>query len=52
MMIVAIALFAAGVMVELYAVLFAPLGYQDDFGFHAAPEKADDKSSALVENPS
>jgi hypothetical protein len=52
MMMAAIALFAAGVMVELYAVLFAPLGYQDDFGFHPAPEQADDQASALVENPS
>jgi hypothetical protein len=52
MMIVAIALFAAGVMVELYAVIFAPLGYQDDFGFHTVPEKADDTTSVLVENPS
>jgi hypothetical protein len=38
--------------VELYAVVFAPLGYQDDFGFHAAPERAEDQKSTLVENPS
>jgi hypothetical protein len=52
MMIAAIALFGAGVVVELYAVLFAPLGYQDDFGFHAVPERRDDKTSALAENAS
>jgi hypothetical protein len=52
MMIAAIILFGAGVMVELYAVLFAPMGYQDDLGFHAVPERTDDKKSALAENAS
>ena len=49
MLIAAIAIVGFGVAVELYAVLFAPVGYQDDFGFHAAPERADDQPSALVE---
>jgi hypothetical protein len=52
MMIAAIILFGAGVMVELCAVVFAPMGYQDDLGFHAVPERADEQKSALVENPS
>ncbi len=50
MLIAAIAIVGFGIAVELYAVIFAPLGYQDDGGFHAAPERADDNKSSLAEN--
>lgn len=34
-----LALVAGGVTLELFAAARAPLGYQDDRGFHLGPEK-------------
>jgi hypothetical protein len=50
-MMIAAIVFAAGVMVELYAVALAPLGYQDDNGFHVARESKDEVCGR-IENPS
>ena len=35
-----LALVAGGVTLELFAAARAPLGYQDDRGFHLGPEKS------------
>jgi hypothetical protein len=45
-------MFGAGVMVEFYAVLFAPLGYQDEQGFHAVADGAEEEERGLWGNPS
>ena len=47
-----LALFAGGLVLEVYAAARAPLGYQDEQGFHPgtkAHEPAEDRPS---ENPS
>ena len=49
-MIAAIVL-GAGLMVEIYAVLLAPMGYQDTNGFHAVTDGADDGAGSRVKNP-
>ena len=36
---ITLALIAAGLVVELFAAATAPMGYQDDNGFHVGPEK-------------
>jgi hypothetical protein len=37
---ISLALIAAGLVVELFAAATAPLGYQDEDGFHLGSEKA------------
>lgn len=44
-------LFGTGILVELCAVLLAPLGYQDDRGFHPVTESPDDKGRSRVQSP-
>lgn len=51
-MMIAAIIFVAGVLIELYAVLLAPLGYQDERGFHVVADRSDDKGRAGAENPS
>ena len=38
---ITLALIAAGLVVELFAAATAPLGYQDESGFHHGPEETD-----------
>jgi hypothetical protein len=45
------ALLVTGIILEVSAMLMAPLGYQDEAGFHVGPEKVDDEESRLG-NPS
>ena len=45
------ALVAAGLFTELLAANHAPLGYQDETGFHFGPEFSQGRSTDL-ENPS
>lgn len=49
---IAMALIAAGLVVELFTAASAPLGYQDESGFHLGPEKTDARDDAKFENPS
>src|SRR6185436_2729430 len=42
---IALALVAAGLVVELFAAATAPLGFQDDGGFHLGQEASDDSDS-------
>jgi hypothetical protein len=51
-MMLAAIVFGAGVMMEFYAIVCAPLGYQDEQGFHALAENADDEERGLGEKPS
>jgi hypothetical protein len=43
-MLILAALFLAGVVAELCAVMLAPFGYQDETGFHVGVERASDDS--------
>jgi hypothetical protein len=45
MLIAAILLVAVGVCVEFCAMLRAPLGYQDETGFHELPETSEKEVS-------
>jgi hypothetical protein len=51
-MLIAAIIFGAGVLIELYAVLLAPMGYQDERGFHAMADRGDDESRTGAQNPS
>ena len=42
MIIAAAIIFAAGILTEFLAVMRAPLGYQDDNGFHVGSERSED----------
>lgn len=46
------ALVAAGFFTEIIATNHAPLGYQDEKGFHFGPEFMSGKQSFDLENPS
>ena len=45
-------LLAFAVLTEWIACLTAPLGYQDETGFHLGPEKAAEADEAWGGNPS
>ncbi len=47
-----LALIAAGVVVELFAAATAPMGYQDESGFHLGPEKTGAADEIHSGNPS
>ena len=49
---VTLALVAAGLVVELFAAATAPLGYQDEKGFHLGSDKTVAKDEVQSENPS
>jgi len=49
---ISLALVAAGLVVELFAAATAPLGYQDENGFHLGSEKAGAKDESHSGNPS
>jgi hypothetical protein len=46
------ALVAGGVTLELFTVARAPMGYQDERGFHFGNEVKDNGDSAEISNPS
>ena len=43
-MLILAALFLVGIIMELWAVKFAPFGYQDESGFHIGIQRTDDDS--------
>jgi len=49
---ITLALVAAGLVVELFAAATAPLGYQDEKGFHLGSEKAAGSDETQSGNPS
>jgi hypothetical protein len=51
-MMMAAILIGTGIMVELCTVMLAPLGYQDNKGFHTVAESPGDDAQAGVQNPS
>ena len=51
-LLIALALVAAGLLVELIAAAQAPWGYQDEDGFHFGREQAPEAERVEHENPS
>jgi hypothetical protein len=51
-MVIAALIIGAGVVVELFAIMKAPVGYQDDRGFHVGAKSAEDEEGRLWLNPS
>jgi hypothetical protein len=51
-MMIAAILFGTGIFVELCAVLLAPLGYQDEKGFHWLADGGEQQMQPNVQNPS
>lgn len=51
-MVIAGLIIAAGVIVEVCAILRAPVGYQDETGFHAGAKNTEDDEGRLWLNPS
>lgn len=51
-MVIAAIIVGAGVILELCAVIGAPLGYQDETGFHVGSEGADNEDTRRWLNPS
>ncbi|HWF19395.1 MAG TPA: hypothetical protein VG754_09005 [Verrucomicrobiae bacterium] len=51
-MVIAAIIVGAGVFVELLAILKAPLGYQDDTGFHVGASGAENEEGQPWLNPS
>lgn len=49
---ITLALVAAGLVVELFAAATAPLGYQDEKGFHLGSEKTAASDEVHSGNPS
>ena len=49
---ITVALVVAGLIVEMIAAARAPLGYQDESGFHFGREQAAKAESSESENPS
>jgi hypothetical protein len=47
-----LALFAGGLTLEMYAAARAPLGYQDERGFHLGTEAQEPAEGRPSENPS
>ncbi len=52
LLIIVAALFAAGLFIELVSAASAPLGYQDETGFHFGREHTDSVDPRESENPS
>jgi len=51
-MVLAAFIIAAGLIVELCAMLSAPVGYQDESGFHAGAKRSENEDGRLWLNPS
>jgi hypothetical protein len=52
LLIITAALFAAGFFVEVLSAAAAPLGYQDESGFHLGRENSAPAEASEIENPS
>jgi hypothetical protein len=52
MLIITAALFAAGFFVEVVSAATAPVGYQDENGFHFGSENSAPAEGFEIENPS
>jgi hypothetical protein len=52
LIIVAGAIFASGLIAELFAVVSAPVGYQDEHGFHVGEQASKSADDGQWENPS
>ena len=50
-MVTAAILFATGLLVELCAVVLAPLGYQDESGFHLVAESPEGEAPLCAQEP-
>jgi hypothetical protein len=46
------ALLAGGFFVEVFSAATAPLGYQDEKGFHFGPEQFTETNAGGMQNPS
>lgn len=51
-MFVAGAIFISGLIAELFSVVSAPVGYQDERGFHVGEQVSDTAADGQWENPS
>lgn len=49
---IALAIVAAGLLTEMFATAKAPLGYQDESGFHFGQPSAAHPATFDIENPS
>ena len=48
-MVIAVAvMLGAGIITELFAVMGAPLGYQDDSGFHVGAENNNERDTGFI----
>ncbi|MBI3851697.1 MAG: hypothetical protein HY298_15690 [Verrucomicrobia bacterium] len=52
LIIVAGTIFASGLIAELFAVVSAPVGYQDERGFHVGEQVSESVADGQWENPS
>jgi|GEM_PF-1376984 hypothetical protein len=52
LMIIAGIMLAIGIVLDLFAVAMAPLGYQDETGFHIGTPKAEAEEGWAWANPS
>ena len=52
LLIISAALLAAGFFVEVVSAAAAPLGYQDEYGFHFGREESALAEKFEIENPS
>ena len=52
LLIISAALFAGGFFVEVISAATAPMGYQDEAGFHFGQEQTTEGGVCEIENPS
>ncbi len=52
LLIISAALFAGGFFVEVISAATAPIGYQDEVGFHFGQEQNPEAGAYEMENPS
>lgn len=52
LLIMTAALFAGGFFVEVISAATAPMGYQDETGFHFGREQSSETNVGEIENPS
>lgn len=52
LLIISAALFAGGFFVEVISAATAPMGYQDEVGFHFGREQNTEASAGEIQNPS
>lgn len=52
LLIISAALFAGGFFVEVISAATAPMGYQDESGFHYGREQITEANAGEIQNPS